>query len=88
MLLEVDLGEGGVAAHLEGAALDRLGQASGNMELVQRQNAATVGIEPSGGPPGLPPPTFTSISRAFSFVQAQLRKNAAQSACGDFALMM
>ena len=49
------------------------------------ESAATSGIEPSGGPPGFPPPTLTSISRALSFVHAQLRKNAAQSGFFDFA---
>src|SRR5688500_13480226 len=45
-------------------------------------------IEPSAadgtgspdGPPGLEPPTVTSICRAVSFVATQLRKTAAQSA--------
>src|ERR1044072_5269374 len=41
---------------------------------------ATEGIVASAGPPGLEPPTATSISRALSLVAIQFRKNAAQSA--------
>src|SRR4029450_5397571 len=42
--------------------------------------AAAGGTGRSGGPPGLEPPTATSISRAFSLGATQLKKNAAQSA--------
>ena len=43
--------------------------------------AATVGTEASTGPPGFDPIPSTLICRAVSFVAAQLKKNAAQSAC-------
>src|SRR5512138_106521 len=47
--------------------------------------AVTDGIAASAGPPGLEPPTVTSICRALSLVATQLRKNAAQSAFFAFA---
>ena len=49
--------------------------------------AATVGILASAGPPGFDPIPSTLICRAVSFVAAQLKKNAAQSACLALAAM-
>src|SRR6185436_10634847 len=47
----------------------------------------TGGMYASDGPIGCDPPTDTSMSRAFWLVATQLRKNAAQSAFGAFALI-
>src|SRR5512135_2162075 len=49
--------------------------------------AVTDGMVASAGPPGLEPPTVTSIWRALSLVATQLRKKAAQSAFLALAAM-